>query len=91
MNVSISPTDRDNILDTLSSMINKYYLGYGLSSGAFEPFGIQLWANSGARANYFKLERKVDAPDAPDVFFASAPLRTTDHIEILQEFEKLIS
>jgi hypothetical protein len=36
----------------------------------------------------FRVERRVGAPYDQNVYYSGAPLRTADHVAVLEEFER---
>jgi hypothetical protein len=59
----------------------------------FDQFGFTLAADNSLIGSMkpvtFRLERKLDASFASDLFFSSAPLKTVDHIALLEKIEAL--
>jgi hypothetical protein len=59
----------------------------------FEPFGIAFSADHslipGMKPAPFRLERRVGVGFDTNLYVSQAPLRTADHIEVLQRLEKL--
>jgi hypothetical protein len=38
----------------------------------------------------FSIERRIDVPDSENKYFSSAPLRTLEHLALLEKFEKVL-
>jgi hypothetical protein len=59
----------------------------------FEVGGLSLWTdvtNAVYKAPAFSIERRLNAPFSENRFYSKAPLRTDDHIAMLQEFEDIL-
>lgn len=59
----------------------------------FEPYGISLAVDttlfSGMRPNPFRLERRAGLAFDTNYYVSQAPMRTADHIKLLEKLEKL--
>jgi hypothetical protein len=59
----------------------------------FDQFGFSLAADNSLIGSMkpvtFRLERKLDASFTSDLFFSTAPLKTVDHISLLEKIEAL--
>ena len=56
----------------------------------FEPVSIAMHLDiSQTKLNpgFFSIERRAEVPFSEDTYFSQAPLRTTEHLELIQEFE----
>lgn len=56
----------------------------------FEPTAISIHTDLSNRKitpAMFSVERRVDVPFSEDTYFSNAPLRTSDHIEVVNDFE----
>jgi hypothetical protein len=61
----------------------------------FEPFGIALAADHGLipglKPSTFRLERRAGLAFDTNLYVSQAPVRTSDHLKILERLEKLVS
>jgi hypothetical protein len=59
---------------------------------SFEPSGVILRSDWTTRVmpGHFSIERRAEVPYAEDTYFASAPLRTNEHLDLVQRFEHLL-
>lgn len=87
-------TKKFEFLDALNSDLAKFQNSYGLGSYAFAPASIEssvdVTAAAGKRPISFTLIRRVDVPFDEGVWFSAAPLKTRDHVSILERLEKLM-
>ena len=75
--------------------LSEYQQSYGLRPFQFQ-FGAISWAidptkYTGRGAVPFTLARRVNVPFDAGIYFSSAPLKTSDHLAVLQELEKVLS
>ncbi len=81
----------DILCDKISSSLSEY--GHG--SYTFQPYGFSLHFDATQlpaqrlAPNQFIIERKQQMPYKENIFVSSAPLKTTDHLKLLEELEKL--
>lgn len=63
------------------------------NKAAFETTGISLGVDEGLndRPNPFRLEREEGTSFSENRYFSVAPLQTQDHLDLLEEFEKILS
>ena len=75
----------------LGSILNSY----GTDTEAYVPTGVTLHADTleytGLKPPGFTLERKAGSPFSSNLYFSGAPLRTADHVSLLEEIEELLS
>jgi len=79
-------------LANLNSSLTAYQENYGLRTFAFSFSAIQV-ANDpttygGRKPVPFTIARRVNVPFDADIYFATAPLKTDDHIAVLEALEK---
>ena len=59
-----------------------------------EHFGFSIAADltkiAGLKPIAFRLERKADASFGSNIYYSSAPLRTSDHLKVLEQIEALV-
>jgi hypothetical protein len=63
------------------------------TSVPFEPSTIHLGpdlSKTKITVSAFSVERRQDVPFSEDIYFSSAPLRTSHHIALLERFDKLL-
>ncbi|MEX1083527.1 MAG: hypothetical protein WEC82_04330 [Xanthobacteraceae bacterium] len=63
--------------------------GYGHITPDWEPAGLSFGSSGAGDAASFKFERREGA-NARDVYFASARMRTKDHLHVLEEIDALL-
>lgn len=84
---------RSKFSDAVSKALAKQLSEYGIQAKPFETIGITMHFDSlnlsPPIATNFKLERREGHEFGKDVFFSSAPLKTKDHLELLQQIEAL--
>lgn len=84
---------RSKFSDAVSKSLSKQLAEYGLQAKAFETIGITMHFDSLKLSSpiptNFKLERREGHEFGKNVFFSSAPLKTKDHLELLQQMEGL--
>lgn len=83
-------TDKDlgKFFAPLSSIAQQLNQMTGLS---FEPFGFAIDTTmSTVRPSPFKFEREVQKTFSQNRYYSAAPLRTSDHLELLKKMEALL-
>ena len=77
-----------------AQMIDRLIEGYGLKVPKFEFWGINLNFDGHGLGvmppSAFNIERRVGVPFKENVFFSQAPLRTKDHLLILEKLDSVI-
>jgi hypothetical protein len=80
-------------LEALADRISSKLAASGRMNAGYTFGGYSMWAKNwdqtGAPVAY-KVERKANTPLADNRYYAGAPLATHDHIELLEEYEKII-
>ena len=75
--------------------LQKKQEGYGLRPFKFDFGGLSLATDptlyAGRKPVAFTLARRVNAPYSEKFFYSSAPLKTDDHVALLQQLEKALS
>jgi hypothetical protein len=58
-----------------------------------ELAGIQFWFDTNLTPPFgpFRIEKRVKTPIGDNRYYSSAPLRTRDHLQLLQEFEHILT
>jgi hypothetical protein len=82
-----------NINRKLSAFASKLTKDSG-STNPFEAGGLSFWTdvtNSVYKTPPFTIERRLNAPFNENRFYTKAPLQTTQHIEMLAEFEEILA
>lgn len=76
---------------TLSALFKAY--GYEQEVPRFQVYSLGMTPDPALLrlACEFRIERRVGVPYESNVYFAQAPLRTADHIVILEQFEQILS
>ena len=90
----------DMQLDSLHPILKE--LAAFISSDASQQFNQQLvYRSAGIILNtnnltskfspsVFSIERRIDVPDSDNKYFSTAPLRTSQHLSLLEKFEKAL-
>jgi hypothetical protein len=74
----------DRLTDSVSAaMSHKYTFDASVAVNA------ELW-QAKITPGVFSIERRADSPFSEKTYFSNAPLRTSEHIAILQEFESAL-
>jgi hypothetical protein len=82
-----------NLNPKLSAFASKLTKDSG-STNPFEAGGLSFWTdvtNSVYKTPPFTIERRLNAPFNENRFYTKAPLQTTQHIEMLAEFEEILA
>ncbi len=89
--VVLSPLDK---LEELSRMIEGFLKKNGGLEVAFEPFGWALATdqtrNPALKPIAFKFERRLGAEYSTNQFVSTAPLKTSQHLELLERLQALL-
>ena len=77
------------VLARLTSIVSESISRDFNQTFTYEP-GIVLRSDWTTRMNPppFTIERRADIPFSENTYFASAPMRTKEHIALVQEFEQ---
>ena len=81
-------------LQALGGTITKLVTGYGNESLSYEVVGFGLAFDSTQTKQLFtpfRVERLVDASFADKKYYSGAPLRTSDHIGVINELESTLA
>jgi len=93
VSVSHKPGEMFSKLQTLSDLVSKKLSELGRNNKGFVPSGFSLWAGNWdenlAPAAY-RFEIKSGSKPGENRYFASAPLPTNTHLQILEEQERLL-
>lgn len=80
---------------TIGEKITALLASYGIAVPAFEPVFLGLHCDQTQEANAqptkFTFERRVNQSFNSKLFFSSAPLKTADHLEVLNELGGLLA
>ena len=78
-------------LEEFTKHLSSRVVGY--ESLSFETGGISFWADptEAGITNPFSLERLEGEPFKENRYLSKAPLQTEDHLELLEELEKILS
>ena len=79
-------------LEEFSKLLSSRVEGYG-ENVTLETTGILFMRDPGkiGRPGPFKLERQEGIPFEENRYYSLAPLKTEDHLELLKEFEKILT
>ena len=79
----------------IGEKITALLASYGNEAQKFEPtrlaFHCDQTAVTGIKQAVFTFERREGQPFDKNLFFSSAPLKTKDHLELLNELERLLA
>ena len=85
-------------LQELGDIIVKFVTGYGLEEcppfelGGFSMhYDVVTYDNVKPSPQPFAIERRVGSPYDQNKYFSQAPLRTQDHVAVLEKLEKILS
>ncbi len=80
-------------LVNFAKKITSLIVGHESNPISFETAGIQLWTNPNIinPPGPFRFERLTDVPFGENRYYSAAPLQTDLHLEILEEFENILS
>ncbi|OAF06677.1 hypothetical protein AYJ54_19335 [Bradyrhizobium centrolobii] len=80
-------------IDSVAALIGQSLKSYGQPVGLYQMSGIKLHYDSAAtpvpRPPEFVFERRAGEPYSTNQYFSSAPLRTADHMRVLNQLEKI--
>ena len=79
--------------EKIAKLINSLIKGHSHHPIAFETVGITFWTDQTITLppGPFRFERVSDIPFAENRYFSAAPLQTDAHLEVLTNFEKILS
>jgi hypothetical protein len=80
-------------LEKFGKLITSFVKGHSHHPIAFETVGITFWTDQTITLppGPFRFERVIDIPFAENRYYSAAPLQTESHLEVLEEFEKILS
>lgn len=80
-------------LEKFAKLITSLIEGHSHHPVAFETVGITFWTDQTITLppGPFRFERVSDIPFAENRYYSAAPLQTDAHLEVLMEFEKILS
>jgi len=88
------PPDLPPQFEDAGKIIDRFLAGYGETVPKFGPWGVTLNIDAHELGvlppAFFALERRVGFPFSAKVFFSQAPLRTKDHIVVLEKLDTII-
>ncbi len=76
-----------DVLQSVTTSLNEAIISYGLPSFHAEPSGFQIVTDTTSGGWLYRFERRVNVPFAAKQFFSSSPLRTRDHIRLVEALE----
>ncbi|MDA9463051.1 hypothetical protein [Bradyrhizobium sp. CCBAU 53415] len=80
-------------IDSVAALIGQSLQSYGQPVALYQISGIKLHYDSAAlpvpRPPEFVFERRAGQPYSANEYFSSAPLRTADHMRVLDQLEKI--
>jgi hypothetical protein len=81
-----------SFLRRLNGSLREYQKGYGLTAFEFAFSAIQVAADvtayAGRKPCPFTIARRVNVPFGADIYYCTAPLKTDDHLAVLEAFEQ---
>jgi hypothetical protein len=97
LEVKLQANEYAKMFDPLGDQIFALMTEYGVPSG-ITPFRLGTFALAmepshipGIQPSPFSIERRINIPFNENVFFAQAPLRTSDHIKLLDLLEQALA
>ncbi len=78
------------VLRKIGSAVSESVTAVNGIQATFRASGVTLEVNSLTRkfpVGQFSVQRRADTPDAENKYFSSAPLKTDEHIRLLEQFE----
>jgi hypothetical protein len=83
-----------NRFETIAKALTTYQIGYGLRPFAFDFQGIAIAVDqtlyAGRKPAAFSIARRVNVPHFAGIYYAVAPVKTTDHLALLDRVEKIL-
>ena len=78
-------------LEKFAGLLSSKIIGY--NDIDLEVGGISLWRDPGkiGRPGAFRIERQEGLPFKENRYYSAAPLQTEAHLELLEEFEKILT
>jgi hypothetical protein len=90
--VSMDLAVRSTLLESINTSLNSYQKSYGLKEATFDLAGVSLAVDStayvGRKPAAFTLARRVNVPFNSPFYYSTAPLKTSDHLDLLRTIEK---
>lgn len=82
------------LLNNIGNFLSKAIDGYGTKTKPYEIYGIEMHSearySSPIHPTRFTLERRAGTDYSDDIFYSEAPLKTKDHLQLLQNIESAI-
>lgn len=80
-------------LENFAKRLTSLIAGHSHHPIAFETYGISFWTDPiiTLPPGPFRFERVGEIPFAENRYYSAAPLQTDTHLELLMEFEKILS
>lgn len=83
-------------INNINEQVTNALTGYGsIAPPPYQISGFSLHCDltnmPPPRPGAFILERRAQQPYSSNLYFSAAPLKTADHLKILEEFEKILS
>jgi len=80
-------------LESFAKRVTSLIVGHEYHPIAFETSGITFWTDPtvGNPPGAFRFERLIDVPFSENRYYSAAPLQTNIHLEMLEEFESILS
>ncbi|PBC23448.1 hypothetical protein CK226_09975 [Mesorhizobium sp. WSM4311] len=79
-------------INAIGGLIGGCIASYGGPGDSYRGIGLSfIGLLQGPAPDPFRIERRANHPMDSNVFFSIAPLRNADHLNVLREFERLIS
>ena len=79
------------VLDEIAAIVSKAASDQTAQAMIYRTAAITLGVNVLTAKNptgVFSIERRLESPDSENKYFSSAPLRTFEHLALLEKFEK---
>lgn len=82
------------LLMEIGNSINRSLSNYGIAVGNYVPAGVTFHSDTyevlGLKPSTFTIERRAGTPFSSNLYFSTAPLRSEDHLKLLEKLEQLI-
>lgn len=86
---------RSEILTKIAGRLANYQKQYGLRGSNFELAGVAIASDNtayvGRKPTGFTIARRANVPFSSGIYYSSAPLKTDDHLDLLQAIENQFS
>lgn len=91
VNINLVFTKFNEIGKSLTAFLKSYGQEVPIFEGSHIAMHCDTSKLSGIKPTLFSFERRTEHPYDSGVYFSSAPLKTADHLKILNELEKILA